>query len=350
MDLNDLINTAKHKAMQLMNKKPQASSRVGLMIQPDQLLLVNMDVRDGRPYLLHGRQVALESESDGAAALKKLVKDLDIEGMQVSYVLNPSDYNLHLVEAPNVEDEELAAAMRWKVKDLLDIKVEDAAIEVFKVPQDAYRGREMVYVVATPKSKIRNIIKTIDDAGLELAIIDIPELAMLNVAKSCIEDKNGIAFMDLRRTGSTMNISIDGDLYLTRRINTQVEPEALQSISWSSLKDRLVLEIQRSLDYYESQMSRPQITKIVVAQRQFDTAELCAELDELLVAQVGGLDLSSFIKGDEMLTPEFQQRALSAIGATLRGMGEISELTDEDLAAKSEPADEVDVDPEPEAA
>jgi hypothetical protein len=39
--------------------------------------------------------------------------------------------------------------MHWKVKDLLDLKVDDAAIDVFPVPDDAYLGRKMAYVVAT---------------------------------------------------------------------------------------------------------------------------------------------------------------------------------------------------------
>jgi len=51
--------------------------------------------------------------------------------------VNPRDYNLHLVEAPNVEPEELCPAVRWKIKDLLDMKVEDAAIDTFPVPDDA---------------------------------------------------------------------------------------------------------------------------------------------------------------------------------------------------------------------
>lgn len=68
--------------------------------------------------------------------------------------------------------------MRWKIKDLLDMKVEDAAIAVFQVPEDAYRGRDRVYVVAAPNSKVKNIVSRVTESGLELAVIDIPGLAM----------------------------------------------------------------------------------------------------------------------------------------------------------------------------
>lgn len=324
-DLDEVKQFIRSKAnlqeiVQLFKGKPPSNARVGLSIQDNKLLLAHMDIRKGWPYVLHTRQIELSSGYETGKALHKLVQDLDLEGEQVSYVLNPKDYYLHLIEAPNVEEDELRSAIRWKIKDLLDMKIDDAALDLFRVPEDAYVGRDMVYVVAVTKPKVRSIADLVNQAGLELAVIDIPELAMHNVARACLDDKNGVAFMDLRLTGSTMNISIDGELYLSRRINTQVGPDAMQDENWESLKDRLVLEIQRSMDYFESQMRRSQITRIVVAQRQTDTEKLVAELNELLSAEVTALDLSQFIKGDEEITPEFQQRAFAAIGATLRGI------------------------------
>ena len=338
MDLNDLKQLLKRRpdwnefkqlmqnkpdlqqVLQLFKGKPKSNSRVGLMIQEDRLLLAHMDIRNNWPYVLHARAVALHSGYEIGQELHKLVKDLELEGEQVSYVLNPKDYYLHLVEAPNVQEDELRSAIRWKVKDLLDIKIDDAALDLFRVPENAYRGRDMVYVVATAKSKVRSIADLIEQAGMELAVIDIPELTMHNIARACLDDRGGVAFMDLRRTGSTMNISIDGELYLSRRINTQIEPDAMESEEWDALKDRLVLEIQRSMDYFESQMRRPPIKKIVIAQRQSDTSQLVKELDDMLSADVTALDLAECIKGAEPLTPEFQQSAFSAIGATLRGI------------------------------
>jgi MSHA biogenesis protein MshI len=306
--------------MQLFKRKAKSSTRVGLSLQSDQLILAHLDVRSGQPVLLQGRHKAVESARDAGKELGKLVRDLELDGKQVSCVLAPRDYQLHLVEAPNVEADELRSAVRWKIKDLLEMKVEEAAIDVFPVPDDAYRGRKMVYVVASLKSRIRQLVEQVSEAGLELAVIDIPELAMNNVTSCFVDDSNGVAFMDLRRTGSTMNISVDGTLYLTRRINTQLDPEVMQSADWATLKDRLVLEIQRSLDYYESQMGRPQINRIVLAQRQTDSAELTAELDQLLAAKVSSLDLAESLDSEEELTSEFQQLGLTAIGATLRGL------------------------------
>lgn len=305
--------------MQFFKKKAKSNSRVGVVVSSDQLAVAHMGERDGEPYLIDFERVALQSERDAGKALAKLVKELGIEGKQCSYVLNRKDYNLHLVEAPEVEASELRAAVRWKIKDLLDMKVEDAAIDVFQVPEDAYRGRQMVYVVASLKSRISSIVSSITQSGLELAVVDIPELVMLNLSKQYIEDDNGVAFMDLRRNGSTINITQKGQLYLSRRINTQLDPMVMQSPEWESLKDRMVIEIQRSLDYYESQMGQNPINRIVLAQRQQDGVAMAAALNSMLAAEVSVLNISEHLNCGVELTPEDQQIGMAAIAATLRG-------------------------------
>jgi len=309
--------------MQFFKKKAKSNSRVGVVVSSDQLAVAHMGDRDGAPFLLDFERVTLQSERDAGKALTNLVRSMDIEGKQCSFVLNRKDYNLHLVESPEVEASELRAAVRWKIKDLLDMKVEDAAIDVFQVPEDAYRGRQMVYVVAALNSKIKNIVNMVTESGLELAVIDIPELAMKNLSTCFVDDSNGAAFLDLRRNGSTMNITRQGELYLSRRINTQLDPDVMNSPDWEGVKDRLSLEIQRSLDYYESQMGQSPINKIVLAQRQHDGGAMAETLNGVLTADVQILDLADHLNSEKDLSPEIQQIGMAAIGATLRGKGKL---------------------------
>jgi MSHA biogenesis protein MshI len=182
----------------------------------------------------------------------------------------------------------------------------------------------------------------VNASGLELAVIDIPELAMHAISSLYLVDSVGQAFLDLRRTGSTLNISLDGNLYLTRRINTQLDPDVMKSENWPDLRDRLVLELQRSLDYYESQIGKGQITSLRLAPRQFDGDAMSKELNERLQAKVEYFNLASYLqmnddyvmsvvaltdqnivgvkKQESSISAEMQQQCLLAIGATLRGL------------------------------
>jgi MSHA biogenesis protein MshI len=104
--------------LQFLKKKTKSTGRVGLMVQSDQLVLAHVEQRGGSPYLLSCKKIPLASPKEAAAILEDLVKEYEMEGTQCSFVLNPKDYNLHLVEAPNVEPDELISAVRcmfWKV-------------------------------------------------------------------------------------------------------------------------------------------------------------------------------------------------------------------------------------------
>jgi len=244
---------------------------------------------------------------------------MNIDGLACNYVLSPRDYNLYLIEAPAVEAAELNSAVRWKIKDLLDIPAEDAVIDVFPVPEDAFQGRsKMLYAVAAQKSRIESVIELVSRSGLKLQSIDIPELVMRNIANQTLNDEHGIAFMDLRKTGSTMNLSKNGQLYLTRKINTSLDANVMSSYDWEMQRDRLVLEIQRSLDYYESQMGQNPISRIIIAPRPTDSQAMAESLNSVMSMNVGVADLSSAMEISETIDIETQHNCLMAIGGALR--------------------------------
>jgi MSHA biogenesis protein MshI len=202
---------------------------------------------------------------------------------------------------------------------MIDRPLEQLAVSVFPVPGDAYRSqRDMLYVVAADRKKIQHVVEMVSNAGLHLESIDIPELAMRNLTTMYTDDSNGLAMMDLRHDGSLLNLSKNGAIYLTRHLSTQVGDEILRSHEWDSVKDRLVLEIQRSLDYYESQMGQGHITRVLVAPRKQDSEALKAELDQAMGVKVEIMNLQGKLVSDVELSFELQQGCLVAIGGALR--------------------------------
>ncbi|MFM1897489.1 MAG: hypothetical protein RLZZ385_2563 [Pseudomonadota bacterium] len=305
--------------MKLFSKRKKASGVVGVAVSSEKLAIAHLQDEGGKPVIQVCESVPIAGSKDVGELLARRVKALNLSGLKCNFTLSRRDYALHQIEAPSVEPQEMRAAVRWKIKDLLDMKVDDAAVDVFPVPEDAYRSRvKMVYVVAAAKKRIRSIASMVVDSGLELAAIDIPELVMRNISNQFMQDDNGLGFMDLRKTGSTLNLTRGGQLYLTRRINTQVAPDIMTSPDWDSLRDRLVLEIQRSLDYFESQMGQPQITQIMLAPRATDGKAMAEALNAQLTVHVSPFDLKQYLKSKVDLTAELQQSCLAAIGATLR--------------------------------
>lgn len=303
----------------LFNKKKGKPGLLGVSLIDKELALAHVASDAGEPALLACELLPVDTLQDGAKVLAERTRSLGLEDTRCNFVLAPDDYSLLLVEAPNVEPAELAAAAKWKIKDMIDRPLEQLAISVFPVPRDAYRSqRDMLYVVAADRKKIQQVVDMVTNAGLRLESIDIPELAMRNLTLMYTDDSNGLAMMDLRHDGSLLNLSKNGSIYLTRHLSTQVGDDILRSGEWGNVKDRLVLEVQRSLDYYESQMGQGHITRVLVAPRKQDSDALKAELDQAMSVKVEVMDLHDALDSEVELSFELQQGCMMAIGGALR--------------------------------
>ena len=79
-----------------------------------------------------------------------------------------------------------------------------------------------------------------------------------------------------------------------------------------------MLEIQRSLDYYESQMGQNPVSRLLIAPRTRDTAALVSSLDEAMAVQVSALDFGAQLNGAASITVAERHACALAIGAALR--------------------------------
>ena len=71
-------------------------------------------------------------------------------------VVDADNYQIVQVEAPEVLLSEMRAAVRWRLRDAISFKVDDAAVDVFEIPESARRTQtRMLFAVAaraTPSS------------------------------------------------------------------------------------------------------------------------------------------------------------------------------------------------------
>jgi MSHA biogenesis protein MshI len=303
----------------LFNRKKGRPGLCGVSLNGKELGLAFVDPGHGQPVLHICELQEVASPQEAGKVLADKVKALGLENAHCNFVLGPDDYSLLLVEAPAVEKNELAAAAKWKIKDMIDRPIDQVAVSVFPVPHEAYRGQhDMLYVVAADRKKIQQVVDMMLKSGLQLTSIDIPELAMRNLALLYGDDSSGLAMMDLRHNGSMLNLCKDGAIYLSRHLNTQVGDAILDSGEWDNVKDRLVLEIQRSLDYYESQMGQGHITRVLVAPRKHDAAILEEQLNGAMSVKVEMMNLVGKLASEVELPLALQQGCLFAIGGALR--------------------------------
>lgn len=251
-------------------------------------------------------------------ALAAVARDYDLKRARCTTPLNDGDYQLLLTEAPDVNPDELKAALRWRVKDLINFHINDASLDVFDLPgaPAAGRAREM-YVVAARNPAIQARVDLLDAAGVNLNIIDIPELAQRNIASLLPEDVNGVAMLSFKAASGLITLTRQGLMYLSRALT--IGFESLQTETRSTeFSDQVVLEVQRSLDYFESHFREAPIHHLVIAPTPVELPSFIDHLRASLNVQVSQLDLNQVLSCDRPMPVALQARCLPTIGAALR--------------------------------
>ncbi|TVZ38419.1 MSHA biogenesis protein MshI [Alteromonadaceae bacterium 2753L.S.0a.02] len=267
----------------------------------------------------------LDKDSFGeeiSQALGDWVTSNELKHAPCNLVLQNSEYQLLLVEAPDVDYKELRQALRWRIKDLISIPADKAALDVFLLPKDGSRsGKQMAYVVVTELEKINGIIELINGAGLELAAIDICELALRNLV--CLKElgkkeSRGVALVRLTEGRGVVSLYRNGNLYLSRQFNIQYGAGLLDDIPVESF----LLEVQRSLDYYERQMGQVPPAALYVCGHNISEDKISLDLSRGLSVPVKFLDLETLLQFPEAQSQPLDSGLLhagvAALGAAIR--------------------------------
>jgi len=309
--------------------------------------LVRLTTPAGAPPVLEACEILPDG---GAQALARSARRHRAAALPCSIVADADSYSLLLVERPDVPPDELRAAVRWRIRELIDFHVDDAVVDVFDVPGRKSGGRPMMYVVAARAPRLRERTELAHDARLRLDVVDIPELAQRNVAAQLPEDVAGVALLHLAPDSGVLTITRQGTLYLARRLEASLtrapampagppldsapdpaaagDPPAVDAPAAGAPAapvrewlDALVIEVQRSLDYYESTFAQPPVPALVVAPVERAVPGMTEYLAGQLGLETRALDLGEVLDCSRPLDVAQQARCFCAVGAALRAQG-----------------------------
>lgn len=259
-------------------------------------------------------------ERDEADALQRLGQSRGLKRQRCTAILEEHQYRLVQLDDPGVPAEEKAQAVRWRLKDVVDFPVDDAAVAVLDIPTEGGRQAN-VFAVAAPASVVGERMALFQGAGIPLEAIDIPEVAVRNVATLFEEANRGLAFLALTEGDSLLTITYRGELYLARHIEVSIQALVdADDERRRQLLERLALELQRTLDNFDRQYGFVSVSRLLVAS-EFDAAGVVAALAENLYLPVHLADLgevADFPAIPELRSAERQAQSLVAIGAALR--------------------------------
>ena len=253
----------------LLRRTTAAVASVGVQLSSDGVsIAINSGVSDAGGHRPSG------SEASGHAAaargqassvsckpeawhnqLDALARELGLaKGTPANLVLPPDAYALLLVEPPDVPPAELKEAIRGRVRELVSFNVDDAILDVFAFPEAAAKGRKTCFVAVAERRVLQPQVDAFRDSRLELRSIDITELALRNLIPDECEEPVALLYAH----GQTGLIAVlkAARLFLSRRIE-------LPSIPDDRSIDLVLLQLQRSMDYFDSQLGQGVVNTVL---------------------------------------------------------------------------------------
>lgn len=262
-------------------------------------------------------------EKGEVEALQRLRAARQLKSYACTTLMAFGEYTVSQLDAPNVPPAERKEAARWGLKGMVDYPVESACLDLLDIPMDgAGAGRQAsIFAVSAPEQAVLAHIRPFDEAKVPLAVIDIPELAQRNVAALFEDENRGLAFLRLDNSGGMLTLTFHGELIALRRVEVSAaqlgEGNAERR---AQVMERLVLELQRSLDNFDRQYSYIPVSKLMVAAYPH-VENLAASLGENLYLPVQEMDLAQvmdFPAVPELRALQHQALNLLVIGAALR--------------------------------
>lgn len=300
--------------------KDRHDTCVGIDISTDGFAMAVVRRGDAGPAVERLRWYELAAGQDRATGFRQAVREMGARGMRVVATLPHTAYTLVQLEEPDlgagVSDDDLRDAMRWRVKDLIDFPVDQAAIDVFRLPPSRRPGAHgLVYVVVAPQAEVEGLAGQLKSAGLRIDAISITEMSIRNLAQRIDRPGRPRAYLRLAAGQTLIEIADDTDIYLSRRVQQDYDAAAANDLLPAQMEN-LALEVQRSLDYFESQYALGTVDQVsVIAGDQALYDAFASVARAFLTVPTSWLELPSAATPGQLAPAA--GRAATAVGAAL---------------------------------
>lgn len=241
----------------------QKDSQIGVDFLPDGVAVTQVETGKKTPgRILRSEFVEADGQEAQLEALKAWVQGNSLQKTPCVCLLASDDCDVYQVEKPEVEESEMIQAVSWKIKDLINYDVGNAVVDSYPMPESSKNKQPQVGVVAAREAVVRNYIDSIKSTALVLGALDVHELVRANLQVVQQSAERSLALLTLTRESGLLSVYYDTDLYVSREFMIGIDQLGMATSEDESVFDALLLELQRSLDYFESYYGMGSVTNL----------------------------------------------------------------------------------------
>lgn len=300
----------KKKLFSWLNNRLDPNTVLGVAIYGHSVNAVCLKKQQGQ-WCLYGYHCEKVSEAnDYNAAIVACTTQICTDVCAVNLVIPHFYYQIVQMDKPAFDDQEIIQSLPWTSKDLVDIDPENIIADFIDYPLSLPMQSKKMTVFITNKQQLLPLVESFQKIKPVLNAITSEEMLLVTLLGG---DKYAHMLI-VQHTHSEPHILIirDGQLLLTRRLNGLLG--LLGEEHTEQLVEVLGLEIQRSLDFFESQLKQPPIRSVQLKCDDLSSATLNTKLAEFL--QIKVIDFEANLDLAQQLDSRFYNALAAAYQLT----------------------------------
>jgi MSHA biogenesis protein MshI len=228
-------------------------SQIGIDFLPDGVAVAQVQTGRNNPgSIIRSEFVNAAGQEAQVEALTEWVRRNGLHKTSCVCLVAGDDCDVYQVERPEVDDSEMIPAVTWKIKDLINYDVTHAVVDSYPMPVSSKNKQQQVRVVAAREAVVSSYVDSINTTALVLDALDVHELVPSNLQAVQQSSEKSMALLTLNSGNGLLSVYHDTDLYVSRDFMIGIDQLETASSEDESVFDALLLELQRSMDYFES--------------------------------------------------------------------------------------------------
>jgi type IV pilus assembly protein PilM len=273
--------------------------------------------------------------------IKKLLKSLNIRVKDAACSVSGNSVIIRKISLPAMPPEELEDQIHWEAEQYIPFDINDVHIDFQILASDQNDPSKMeVLLVASKKEIINDYLSVFNEAGINLAVVDVDSFAIQNAFELNydIGPDNVVALINIGASIMNLNIvkndislftrdvQMGGNLYTEEiqkqfgvsseeaermKVSGEAPDQAKLRDTISRVNETLAMEMRRSLDFYNTTAGEGKINNVYISGGGAKTPMLVEAVQQRLGLPVEIINPFCNVKYNEK---EFDPEYLNEIG------------------------------------
>lgn len=164
---------------------------------------------------------SIMNETAIAEAIRELVRRNNIRQKVCAIAISGYNVIVKRVRMPDVSDEELRDNLKWEVEQHIPFDYDEVVVDTVVLERNPSQKKMEILLVATKKDVVKDYIKIVHDAGLEVKVVDTVSFALHNLIETLYpkESENSVlGVVNVGASMTSMTMSVNGMPSFTRDI------------------------------------------------------------------------------------------------------------------------------------